>query len=141
MAKHQHKRPEWPAGLKKTKPRQQVLSILEEAHRPLSAKAIYAEIEQMDGSAWLSTVYRTLELFVNEGLATKVNVLDSELTLYELNHSDHQHYAVCVECHKIIPMLDCPLERFTPDIQDEGFRPLGHNLEVYGTCGSCSALS
>lgn len=131
---------EWPAGLKRTQSRECVLAVLERAQKPLSAMEICAEIEKGCGkSAWLSTVYRTLELFEKKGLVVKLALLGGETALYELNRFEHKHYAVCLACHKIIAMDNCPMECFLPDIQDAGFRVLGHNLEIYGYCNECDS--
>lgn len=37
----------WPKGLKRTKTRESVLSVLEVSKSPLSAREIYSEIERM----------------------------------------------------------------------------------------------
>ena len=127
---------DWPSGLKKTKPRENVLFVLKTAEKPLSAMEICSKIEENGGSAWLSTVYRILELFVKNGIAVKIAVMNSGVALYELNRFEHKHYAVCIGCHKIISIANCPLERFIPKI-DEDFRVVGHNLEIYGYCRDC----
>ncbi len=127
----------WPSGLKRTKPRESVLSVLEKAEKPLSAMEICSRIEKNGESAWLSTVYRILELFVQKGMAVKVTLMNNEIALYELNRFQHKHYAVCLGCHKIIPMDNCPMEKFIPKIKDNDFHVLGHNLEIYGYCKNC----
>ena len=129
----------WPSGVKKTKPRESVLYVLEHADKPLSAMEICSEIEKGGESAWLSTVYRILELFVNKGVVVKIAVMNNEMALYELNRFQHKHYAVCLGCHKIVTMDNCPMERFIPKIKDDDFRVMGHNLEVYGYCRQCSS--
>ncbi|WP_018211911.1 transcriptional repressor [Desulfitobacterium hafniense] len=128
----------WPAGVKRTKPRESVLSVLEHAPKPLSAVEICSEIEKEGESPWLSTIYRILELFVKKGVVVKLAVLNNEMALYELNRFQHKHYAICLGCHKIVTMNNCPMEKFIPKIEDDGFRVLGHNLEVYGYCRECS---
>lgn len=130
---------QWPKGLKKTKPRECVLEVLERAPGPMSAADIYAAVQESGESAWLSTVYRTLELFEQKGLAVKISVLNNENALYELNRFEHKHYAVCLMCHKIIPMANCPMEKFMPHIEDKDFKVVGHNLEIYGYCRDCLA--
>ncbi|MEA5059272.1 MAG: Fur family transcriptional regulator [Candidatus Pelethousia sp.] len=128
---------EWPSNLKRTKPRECILSVLEKADKPLSAMEICSAIEKSGESAWLSTVYRVLELFVKKGMVAKIAILNGETALYELNRFEHKHYAVCLMCHKIIPMDNCPMEKFIPNIQDSDFRVMGHNLEIYGYCKDC----
>ena len=129
----------WPSGLKKTKPRESVLSVLEHAKRPLSAMEICAEVEKDGEGAWLSTVYRILELFVKKGVVVKIAVMNNETALYELNRFQHKHYAVCLGCRKILTMDNCPMEKFIPKIQDSEFHVLGHNLEIYGYCKDCDS--
>lgn len=129
---------DWPAGLKKTKQRQCVLSVLEQAKKPLSAMEIGSLIEKEEGSIWLSTVYRVLELFVRENVAVKTVITDSEKALYELNRNEHKHYAVCLNCHKVVQIDFCPLEGFAPHLASNDFQVTGHKLEMYGYCKDCN---
>ena len=127
----------WPTGIKKTKQRQSVFSVLERASSPISAAEIYNQARNEDSSIWLSTVYRVLEHFVNEGLVVKTTVMNSSMALYELNCSKHKHYAVCVNCRKVIELVNCPMEKFVPQIAENDFRVLGHKVEMYGYCKDC----
>ncbi|MHB8061313.1 MAG: transcriptional repressor [Ruminiclostridium sp.] len=47
-------------------------------------------------------MYRVLELFVKKGVVIKTNVMNNEMAVYELNRFKHKHYAVRMNCHKII---------------------------------------
>ena len=129
---------EWPVGLKRTRQRECVLSVLKASQGPLSAADICAQIEKNGEAVWLSTVYRILEMFVEKEIAVKANVRGSEMAVYELNRFCHKHYAVCVSCHKIIAMDNCPLEEFTPQLQEQDFHVLGHTLEIFGYCRDCA---
>jgi len=128
----------WLEGLKKTKTREAVISVLEHAEKPLSAMNICSEIEKKGDTIWLSTVYRILELFIKKGIVNKISVMNNEMAVYELNRFKHKHYAVCMSCHKIIPMDNCPMEKFVPKLEDDDFHVIGHNLEVYGICKDCA---
>jgi Fur family ferric uptake transcriptional regulator len=134
---------QWPAGIKRTKQRAGLLEILARADKPLSAQEICAALQQDaktgKSGAWLSTVYRILDFFAEKELVTKTGVMNNEITVYELNRHKHRHYAVCMNCRKIIPMEDCPMEHFTPKLEDKKFRVVGHNLEVFGFCRECAA--
>lgn len=127
----------WPAGIKRTRQRVSVLSILENAETPLSAADICARMGTDNAAAWLSTVYRILELFVKKGVAVKTTVMNNEMAVYELNRFKHKHYAVCMSCHKIIAMENCPMEQFIPKLEDKDFHVMGHNLEIFGFCKDC----
>ena len=137
----ENKKLKWPQGLKKTKTRKAVISVLEKTEKPLSAADIFSEIKKNGSNVWLSTIYRILELFVKKGIVNKLSVMNSEMAVYELNQFKHKHYAVCVNCHKIIPVDNCPMEKFVPQIEDDDFRIMGHNLEIYGICKDCAHKS
>ncbi len=128
----------WPAGLKRTRQREMVLEVLREAEKPMSAVDISGAIEKKGTPAWLSTVYRVLDSFERAGVAVKVAVMNSDMTLYELNRHQHKHYAVCVDCHKVIQMRNCPIDLFVPELEDSEFQITGHNLEIFGHCGACA---
>jgi Fur family ferric uptake transcriptional regulator len=128
----------WPQGLKKTKPRALVMAALEEAERPMSATEILSAIEKAGESAWISTVYRVLELFTQKDVVSRLAMRGSDMAVYELNRIHHRHYAVCVRCRKVIPMLNCPMDAFLPNLDDHDFHVLGHNLEIYGYCRECN---
>lgn len=127
----------WPAGLKRTRQREGVLAVLEQANKPLSAAEICSKLEENGETAWLSTVYRILELFVEKEMAVKTSVMNSDVAVYELNRYKHKHYAVCIGCHKMIGMHNCPMDEFIPELDEQNFRVLGHNLEVFGFCKDC----
>lgn len=127
----------WPAGIKKTKQRELVLRILENAAAPLTVLDIFNRIEKDKESVWLSTVYRILDLFVARDIVVKTTVMDSDMAFYEINRHKHRHYAVCVDCHKIVEFSDCPITEFKPRLSDGEFRVLGHKVEMYGYCRDC----
>jgi len=127
----------WPSGIKKTRQRESVISVLLNAEKPLSAMDICSKIEKNGDIACLSTVYRILELFIKKGIVVKTNIMNSEMAVYELSNSKHKHYAVCINCHKMIPMDNCPMEKFVPELEDDEFHIVGHNLEIYGFCKDC----
>lgn len=125
----------WPEGVKKTRQRSCVLSVLKEADTPLTAADIYGRIGKDAGS--LSTIYRILEMFTQKGMVIRTVLLDSGAAVYEMDRHDHRHYAVCMVCHKIVAVQNCPMEVFTPDIRDGNFHVMGHKLELQGICGEC----
>ena len=128
---------DWPSGMKKTKQRMAIKEVLESAERPLSAIEIASRIGGGSETAWLSTVYRTLEMFEKENMVMKVSLMDEGMALYVINRFEHKHYAVCVSCHKVTEMENCPMEAFIPELADADFQILGHKLEIQGYCQIC----
>jgi len=133
MTEHKHDHPSMDseldlklASVRQTKPRKLVMEILKQATAPMSAVEILAEVEKAGEQIWLSTIYRVLELFVEKEIAVKSTLLGT-------------HYAICVVCHRIIPMDNCPIAAvgFSPGLQEENFRVTGHKIEIYGYCSQC----
>lgn len=128
----------WPHGLKKTKQRVQVLEALAALPAPVTAQDLAALLERQGTPVWLSTIYRILDTFTEQDMVVKTPIIDSGMSIYELNRSDHRHYAVCVLCHRVIAMENCPMDSFLPQLSEQDFHVLGHRLQMYGYCGSCA---
>ena len=125
-------------GLKNTKHRSEVLRILELSSQPVTADYIYKRLETEGKSISLSTVYRNLELLVKKDIALKMNAVESEKSLFELNKRIHRHYLICLGCHRMFPIDDCPLDDYEKALQKKtGFSITGHKLEIYGYCKDC----
>ncbi|MDR1605393.1 MAG: transcriptional repressor [Gracilibacteraceae bacterium] len=127
----------WPTGIKKTRQRQAVLAALQQAEQPLSALDLHMRAAAAGQGISLSTIYRILEYMEKKGVVTRAEVAGSESALYELNRFRHKHYAVCVNCRKIIKMDNCPMENFIPHIAEKDFRVTGHSVKIYGYCREC----
>lgn len=125
--------------LKKTKQRECVYKVLAKAGEPMSAAAIYQEIitENPDCGYAVSTVYRVLQAFEERQLVNRTNLPDSDMALYEWNDGEHHHYAICLSCHKKIPLKSCPFHHMELTQEEEEFCVTGHRIEVYGYCGKC----
>ena len=138
----------YPQGIKWTRQRKDVYEVLRHATEPLSAVQIYNHIEKngTEGSYAVSTIYRILTVFEEKGLVTKTNWMGDGTLVYELNKGGHTHYAVCLNCHKRIPLHACPFEHMhihSPKegediaLEEAGFEITGHKLELYGYCKTC----
>ena len=57
----------WPEGIKKTKQREAIWSVLTTTDKPITAIEI-AERLGDSGTTWMSTIYRTLELLETKGM-------------------------------------------------------------------------
>ena len=131
----------WPEGFKKTHQRADIFFILFSAKAPLSAAEIFEQLNAPhDGEKYaFSTVYRNLLAFEKAGLITKTTLSTEDNAVYELKKSTHKHYAVCVKCHKKIPIKTCPLHDIAAVVSDSlpGFDITGHQLEILGVCKDC----
>ena len=130
---------EYPQGIKWTKQRKSVYKVLKDASEPLSAAQIYrlAGEEMTGGDYALSTVYRILAAFEEKGLVEKNICLEDGTVVYSLARNGHTHYAICLQCHRRIPLQSCPFTHIHMEKEPEGFTVTGHRLELYGYCKEC----
>lgn len=143
------KAPEFPAGIKWTKQRKRVYEILRDAIEPLSAAQIYARMEGWEQEQYaISTIYRILAAFEENKLVDKTNWMGEGTGVYELKRPGHVHYAVCLDCHRRIPLEQCPLHMALPAGHTTGegvhtfaatddFTVVSHKIELYGYCKDC----
>ncbi len=129
----------YPEGLKWTKQRKKVYGVLREAREPLNAAQIYSLVEkEAEGEEYaLSTIYRILAAFEDNGLVEKTSWLGDGTVVYSLKRGEHTHYAVCLECHRRIPLHSCPFAGLHLEKDAADFTVTGHKLEVYGYCREC----
>lgn len=129
------------AGLKITKPRIDIIFILEQHNGLLSAQDIYDKLRLKDVRVTLSTVYRSLEKLNRNNIINKVVLETDNQALYEYNRQVHHHFLVCKMCNKIKTIYSCPLEEYEKELAKKtGFAITGHKIEFYGYCKECSRL-
>jgi Fe2+ or Zn2+ uptake regulation protein len=127
-----------PKDLKKTKPRQAIFNALEKADFPQNAFEIFSAVRENGEDISLSTVYRTLDVLTRKGVVSKTTFPGSETAVYELIQKQHKHYALCMGCHQVTLMENCPMEAFQPLLKEKGFQITGHKIELYGYCHACA---
>ena len=123
-------------SLKHTKQRDAILEVFLRATGHITSEEIYQRVQDEHPSIGYTTVYRTMKLLCDAGLAIERH-FDDGLTRYEIAHEHHDHL-VCIRCGKIIE-FECQMIEST---QDEiaaryGFRVLRHRHELYGHCETC----
>ena len=126
------------AGFRATKPRLLLLSLLENAHTPLSILEI-ADALRKKGVDKV-TVYRVTETFTASGIVREVN-LQGERPRYELTDIVHDHHhIVCIKCKKLEDFIGCDAETIADKAlkQSHSFsRITAHSFDLYGLCNAC----
>jgi Fur family ferric uptake transcriptional regulator len=123
-------------GLKHTKQRDLILVSFLESNQHISAEQLYQVVRSENPSVGFTTVYRTLKLLVDAGLAQERH-FDDGLTRYEVEHAHHDHL-VCLMCGKIIEFESDEIENAQERIAaGYGFKIVRHRHELYGNCSDC----
>ncbi|MDD4319939.1 MAG: Fur family transcriptional regulator [Acidaminococcaceae bacterium] len=125
-------------GLKSTKQRNLLLTLLHEASTFATAEDLYFKAKQADDTISLSTIYRILELFNKKNIINKTTLLEEAKAVFELKPIAHRHHLICLGCKKIIDIDHCPLESFEKKLEaTTDFSIVDHKLELYGYCKEC----
>lgn len=123
---------------KMTPQRRLILDVfLSESGHP-APEELYVKVKQLDKTIGQATVYRTLKLFSEAGLAKEVHFGDG-LTRYEpkFGHSHHDHL-ICERCGRYIEVVDDRIEQLQEELAlQHDFILTGHRMYLYGICGDC----
>jgi Fur family transcriptional regulator, ferric uptake regulator len=125
-------------GLKRTSQRDLILDVFLRTEEHLSIEDLYRLVQIEDPTVGQTTVYRTLKLLAEAGLAREVRFGDGR-THYEHNYK-HQHHdhMICSECGKIIEFYSAELEALQDSMAaDHGFEITQHLLRIIGVCADC----
>ena len=128
-------------GLKRTTQRDLILDIFLRTEAHLSSEDLYRLVKQEDPSIGQTTVYRTLKLLAEAGLAREVRFGDG-LTHYEHNYK-HQHHdhMICSECGRIIEFFSAELEALQDKLAAKHrFQITQHLHRIIGVCVECRRL-
>ncbi|MBI2863208.1 MAG: transcriptional repressor [Chloroflexi bacterium] len=123
-------------GYKLTEPRRRVIEQLHDRRRALTA----LELHQLLASEGISlaSIYRTLELLVELGLAEAATRSGDEQRYIACSPGQHHHHIVCSRCGRVADITECLLEPFEDVVRERtGFTIESHTLEFHGYCSAC----
>jgi Fur family ferric uptake transcriptional regulator len=125
-------------GLRRTAQRELILEIFLRTEDHLTSEDLYYLVQKEDPSIGHTTVYRTMKLLTDAGLAREVRFGDNK-TYYE-HHYDHQHHdhMICTECGRVIEFFSPELEEKQEEMADKfNFKATHHSLRIWGLCEEC----
>ena len=124
-------------GLRSTRQRDLIVDAFFRAGRHVNAEELHRSVRKKDGSIGVATVYRTLRLLTESGVAASRNFGDGQ-SVYEIADEHHDHL-ICTGCGTIIEFENEAIEQLQLEVADRhGFTITHHKLELYGLCGSCA---
>ena len=125
-------------GLRFTRQRAVLLKFFLRQRKHLSVDEFHRLVRRKYPEIGRSTVFRTLKLLSEAGLAQQVDLGD-KIVRYEpkYGHPHHDHL-ICERCGKLIEFVDYELEKLQDDLCKKfGFLPRRHHLEIFGFCSEC----
>jgi len=126
-------------GQRVTPQRLVILRELRRRDRHATAEEIHRAIDdELPGTA-TPTVYATLDLFVQLGLARRIDT--GTAALYDARLDPHQH-AVCRRCGRVQDVDGgVSAASLLRAAQDAGFQPHAAELIISGLCAECAAAA
>ncbi|MDR2047412.1 MAG: transcriptional repressor [Clostridiales bacterium] len=122
-----------------TKQREAVLEYMtanKDCH--FTAESLYEYLKGVGSPVGLTTVYRTLEKLVREGVAEKCGLQDGMPACYEYVCGTPRSHIVCTRCGKIAHLECGQIDAFADHISDAHSFGLDKSKTVfYGVCGKC----
>lgn len=124
--------------LKMTPQRRHILDIFLRDEGHLTSEELYRKVKGERDSIGQATVYRTLKLLADSGLAKAVEFGDGTLR-YEVKYGhEHHDHLICEQCGKNVEVFDPNIERLQESVAAaHGFLLTGHKLYLYGLCPDC----
>lgn len=123
-------------GYRLTNQRRVIVRELE-VERHQSAEEIYDRVKEEHPDVGLSTVYRTLDLLTELGIARKEDFGEG-YSRYELATERMHHHARCEECGNVIEFNEELMEYLALQVEREtGFVTEWHEITLHGRCAAC----
>jgi Fur family ferric uptake transcriptional regulator len=144
MTRSQANPPAWEArlaaylaqsGLRVTQQRRAIAEVFFDFPGHPNIDELYTRVRALHPNIGQATVYRTLKLLVDSGLAEPSRFGDGT-TRYEAADEDaHHDHLICTECGHIVEFRNDEIERHQEEIARAlNFRMTDHRMVIYGSC-------
>jgi Fur family ferric uptake transcriptional regulator len=125
------------SGHRITPQREMIIEALLHGAGHMTAETVYQVVHPRARSLNLATVYRTLDLLVEQGLAMRSESLDGPAVYAGVHHGPHIHL-VCRKCGKLIKADQQLVEPLSTALDEKySFKATLDHITVFGLCASC----
>jgi Fur family ferric uptake transcriptional regulator len=125
-------------GLKRSAQREVILEAFLKSGRHVSVEELLRLVRRKRPDVGRTTVYRTLKLFQEAGLASELTY-GSEARFEPQWKRDHHDHFICSSCGTIFEFQSPQIEELQESIAHEiGFVIEGHRHQIFGRCQRCA---
>lgn len=122
-------------GLKSTRQRDVIAEQFFSVDGHLSIEELLQLSRQQHPKVGYATVYRTLKLLTECGLAAERRFGEGNTTYETLGDSEHHDHLICTECGFVLEFHNEAIEREQERVaRSFGFNVIRHKHELYGLC-------
>jgi len=124
--------------LKSTAQRDDIACVFFASQGHISVEELYRKVRKVNPRVGYATVYRTVRLLRECGLAAERHFHDGEARFENVEQEEHHDHLICERCGRIVEFTNDAIE----DMQEKVARELGfvvsrHKMEIYGICNEC----
>lgn len=124
-------------SLRHSSSREQVAQVFFESEAHITVDKLLEKVKKVNPQIGLATVYRTLNLLQECGLAIKRDFETGSITFEPYSDKHHDHL-ICTNCGEIIEFYSKDIELLQDQIAKKyGYELTDHKMELYGICKAC----
>jgi len=128
------------AGLNRSRTRDSVVEAFLATPGHVSVEELTAIVRGHGPAVGYSTVYRTMKLLAECGLAASHDFGDGVTRYERALESGHHDHLICTACGAILEFEDRGIEELQEAVANRyGFEVASHKMELYGRCAACVA--
>ena len=122
-------------GLKNTAQRTEIIEHFLGMGGHVTAEEIHLSLKNIDSKAGLATVYRTMGLLKEAGLADQKHFGAAKAAFEVHDPNEHHDHLICRDCGHVVEFENDKIEKLQNDIaKKHGFELADHRLELWGNC-------
>ncbi|WP_104749186.1 ferric iron uptake transcriptional regulator [Helicobacter cynogastricus] len=126
-------------GLKNSKQREEVVSVLYKSGTHLSPEEITHSIRLRDKNTSISSVYRILNFLEKERFIYTLET-NKNGRRYEIAAKEHHDHIICLQCGDIIEFVDQEIEERQVQVTHKFQAKLvSHDMKLFVVCAKCLA--
>jgi Fur family ferric uptake transcriptional regulator len=125
-------------GLKSTRQRSLIIDTFFSVGGHLSVEELWSKVREQDTKVSVATVYRTMKLLNDCGLAHARNFGDGQTRYEAAAGREHHDHLICTRCGRIVEFENDRIEAMQDAVaKKHGFIVTSHKMELYGLCKDC----
>ncbi|AWM78626.1 Fur family transcriptional regulator [Phenylobacterium parvum] len=119
-------------GMRMTEQRRVIARVLSNAQDHPDVEELHRRAHAVDPRISIATVYRTVRLFEEAGILSRLDFRDGRSRYEEASETHHDHL-IDMTTGKVIEFVDAEIEALQEAIARRlGYRLVDHRLELYG---------
>ena len=125
-------------GLLYSKQREQILAAFIKTRNHPTVDDLYNSVKKKHPKIGLATVYRTMKVICDCGLASEVDFADGVSRFERKYRHQHHHHLVCIKCGKVIEVTSNQIESLQKKLaKQHNFASTRDTMKIFGLCSKC----